>query len=142
MTGPSRRWRHAPLILGAIFAVALWAPIPAAPNTARAQVMAQVEKRFPGWQITRAHSSWEGAWAVVVNCGRLQIGFQLIPGHGLPAGDVWLHPEDPDARTRLATISDDRTWLVWYSDSVRARSLSCRTELARSKAAPRKYVAD
>jgi hypothetical protein len=134
--------RIAPLLLGAIFAVALWAPIPTAPNAARAEVVAQVAQRFPGWRIARAISSWEGAWSVVVSCGSRQVGFQLVPRHGLPAGDAWLHPEDRSSQARLAAISDDRTYLVWYRGARHARSLSCRTEVARPDAYGRKDVLD
>jgi hypothetical protein len=142
VTRPSRRWWLAPLLLGAIFAVALWAPIPTGPNAARAQIVAQVGEHLPGWQITLARPSWEGGWAVVVRCGPRQVGFQLIPGHGLPPGDAWLHPDDSYSHARLATISDDRTYLVWYRDGERARSLSCRTELARSQTGRRSSPAD
>jgi hypothetical protein len=142
VTRPSRRWRLAPLLLGVIFAVALWAPIPTGPNAARSQVMGQVGEHFPGWQIMRAGPSWEGAWAVVVRCGQRQVGFQLIPGHGLPAGDAWLHPDGSYSHDRLATISDDRTQLIWYLDGERARSLSCRTGLARSQAERRSHLRD
>lgn len=123
--------RFAPLLLAVVFGVALWAPIPTGPNAARADVMAQVEQRFPGWRIARASSSWEGAWSVVVSCGTRQVGFQLVPGHGLPAGDAWLHPEDRYSHARLATISDDRTYLVWYRDAKHAPSLLCRDQVAR-----------
>jgi hypothetical protein len=137
-----RRWPFAPLLLAAIFATALWAPIPTAPDAARARVMAQVGERFPGWRIARAKPSWEGAWAVVINCGRRQVGFQLIPGHGLPAGDAWLHPEDSYSHARLAAISDDRAYLVWYREGERVPSSRCRTELARSPAEWRRHLSD
>lgn len=132
--------RFAPLILAAVFGVALWAPIPTGPNEARADVMAQVEQRFPGWRIARASSSWEGAWSVVVSCGTRQVGFQLVPGHGLPAGDAWLHPEDRYSHARLATISDDRTYLVWYRDKKHAPSLSCRDQVAQPHAELKELV--
>ena len=132
--------RLAPLLLAAVFGVALWAPIPTGPNDARADVMAQVEQRFPGWRIARARSSWEGAWSVVVSCGTRQVGFQLVPGHGLPAGDAWLHPEDRYSHARLATISDDRTYLVWYRDAKHAPSLSCRDAVARPHAELKQLV--
>ncbi|HTE65050.1 MAG TPA: hypothetical protein VK736_02190 [Candidatus Binatia bacterium] len=135
-----RMTRFAPLLLGAVFGLALWAPIPAWPNTARADVMAQVEQRFPGWRIARASSSWEGAWSVVVSCRDRQVGFQLVPGHGLPAGDAWLHPEDRYSHARLAATSDDRTYLVWYRDAKHARSASCRTQVARPQPELRELV--
>lgn len=142
MTKPTRRWWLAPLLLAAIFAVALWAPIPTGPNAARLQVVAQVGAHLPGWQITRARPSWEGGWAVVATCGPHHVGFQLVPGHGLPPGDAWLHPEDAYSHDRLATISDDRTYLVWYRDDEWVRSLSCRIELARSQAERGSSLAD
>jgi len=136
----SRVSRFAPLLLGAVFGVALWAPIPTGPNAARADVMAQVEQRFPGWRIARASSSWEGAWTVVVSCGSRQVGFQLVPGHGLPAGDAWLHPEDAYSHARLAATSDDRTYLLWYRDANHARAAPCKTQLAQPQTERRDLV--
>jgi hypothetical protein len=132
-----RRWRPptpvALALLGVAFAAALLAPLPVAPNQARAQVVADVESRLPGWRIEKARSSWEGAWSVVATCGRLQLGFQLVPGHGLPPGDAWLHPEDRYARERLGTISDSWRTLVWFAEPIgpRTKTLSCRQEMAR-----------
>jgi hypothetical protein len=140
MSRHHRLTRFAPLLLGAVFGLALWAPIPTGPNAARADVMAQVEQRFPGWRIARASSSWEGAWTVVVNCGTHQVGFQLVPGHGLAPGDAWLHPEDRYSDGRLAATSDDMTYLVWYRDAKHARSTSCRTQVARPQAELRELV--
>jgi hypothetical protein len=121
-------------MLGGVFGLALLAPMPMSHNTARAEVMATVGARLPGWNIVRTRSSWEGAWSVVAACGRQQLGFQLVPGHGLAPGDAWLHPEDEYARNRLATISDDYRTLVWLQDPIRVRSLSCSQELARTRA--------
>ena len=138
-----RRWRLptpiALALLALAFATALLAPLPVAPNEARAQVMASVEQRLPGWQIERAQSSWEGAWSVVATCGTLQLGFQLVPGHGLRPGDAWLHPEDRYSRERLGSISDSWRSLVWLSTPIglRAKSLSCRQEMARLGAGAR-----
>jgi hypothetical protein len=138
-TSPSaRRPRRIPaplalVALAAIFGAALLAPMPATHNVARAEVVATVGQRLPGWSIVRTRSSWEGAWSVVAACGRQQLGFQLVPGHGLAPGDAWLHPEDEYARNRLATISDDYRSLVWLRDPVRVRSLSCSQELARNR---------
>lgn len=134
MTRHNRATRLAPLILAAVFGLALWAPIPTGPNTAQADVVAQVVQRFPGWRIARTNSSWEGAWTVVVSCGNRQVGFQLVPGHGLPVGDAWLHPEDRYSHARLSAISDDRTYLVWYRDAKHARSVTCREQVARPPA--------
>jgi hypothetical protein len=114
-----------------VFLTAMLAPMPTKPNEARTEVIASVEERLPGWNIVRTRSSWEGAWTVVAACGAVQVGFQWVPGHGLRPGDAWLHPEDRYSRDRLASISDDRRWLVWFDDPVRPRALSCRQELAR-----------
>lgn len=119
-------------MLLAVFGAALLAPMPAMPNSARAEVLASVEDRLPGWNIVRTRSSWEGAWTVVAACGPLHLGFQWVPGHGLSPGDAWLHPQDEYARSRLAVISDDSRFLVWFREPVRQRALSCRKELART----------
>lgn len=120
-------------LLALAFATAMVAPLPVAPNQARAQVVASVEGRLPGWQIERARSSWEGGWSVVATCGTLQLGFQLVPGHGLRPGDAWLHPEDGYTRERLGSISDSMRSLVWLAPptGLRTRTLSCRQEMAR-----------
>jgi hypothetical protein len=137
LTGRARRSRRgvplpvAVLMLVALFAVALLAPIPVLPNAARAQVVSTVSDRLPGWKIVRTRSSWEGAWTVVAACGPLELGFQLVPGHGLPPGDAWLHPDNEYADDRLGSISDDGRFLVWFRDPVRPKALSCRQELAR-----------
>lgn len=123
------------LALGGLFAFALLAPIPALPNTARAEVMARVENKLPGWEIVRTDSSWEGAWTVVAACGETRLGFQLVPGHGLAPGDAWVRPEDSYSRTRLRTVSDNSDYLVWYDDH-QGRRLSCRGELARPQDGP------
>ena len=136
-SGRARRSRRriplpaALVTLLALFAVALLAPIPVVPNAARAQVVSTVSDRLPGWEIVRTRSSWEGAWTVVAACGPLQLGFQLVPGHGLSPGDAWLHPDDEYARDRLASISDDGRFIVWFRDSARPKALSCGHELAR-----------
>jgi hypothetical protein len=123
------------LALGGVFAVALFAPIPAGPNTARAEVMSRLETRLPGWDIIRTDSTWEGAWSVVAACGDNRLGFQLVPGHGLAPGDAWVKPEDTFSRTRLRYVSDHTTYLVWFDD-YRGRSLPCRSELARPDPEP------
>ena len=128
--------------LVALFGVALLAPMPALPNTARAEVVATVSDRLPGWRIVRTHSSWEGAWSVVAACGSLRLGFQLVPGHGLSPGDAWLHPEDTYAKNRLASISDDTRFLVWFREPLRPRALSCRQELARIGSARARRLLD
>jgi hypothetical protein len=120
------------LMLGGVFGAALLVPIPAAPNTARAEVMERVETRLPGWEILRTDSSWEGAWTVVAACGSNRLGFQVVPGHGLAPGDAWIKPEDSYTRSRLPIVSDNSSYLVWY-DGHRGRSLPCRSELARPR---------
>ena len=132
-----RRRIPAPLavaLLGGVFAVAFLVPMPFTRNTARAEVIATVSHRLPGWNIVRTDSSWEGAWTVVAWCGGQQLGFQLVPGHGLSPGDAWLHPDNEYARARLASISDDYRFLVWFNDPGKVRSLSCSQELARDHA--------
>ena len=132
-----RRWRlpipAAIALLAVVFATALLAPLPVAPNEARAEVVASVERRLPGWHIERTQSSWEGAWSVVATCGTLHLGFQLVPGHGLAPGDAWLHPEDRYARERLGSISDSWRALIWFAQPIglRTKTLSCRQEMAR-----------
>ncbi|HEX5578394.1 MAG TPA: hypothetical protein VFY43_01880 [Candidatus Limnocylindria bacterium] len=120
-------------LLAVAFAAALLTPLPVAPNQARAEVVASVAGRLPGWHIAKARSSWEGAWSVVATCGTLHLGFQLVPGHGLAPGDAWLHPEDGYARERLGTISDSWRALVWFAEPIglRTKTLSCRQEMAR-----------
>ncbi len=140
LSAPARRRSRAgrfPLpialaLLPALFAFALLVPMPALPNTAQAEVVASVADRLPGWKIVRTRSSWEGGWMVVATCGRARLGFQWVPGHGLPPGDAWLHPEDEYSQARLAPTSDDYRFLVWMQEARRPRVLSCSQELAHS----------
>lgn len=122
-------------MLGGLFALALLVPLPTASDAARAGVVARVEDRLPGWTIVRTDPSWEGAWTVVVACGGSRLGFQLVPGHGLGPDDAWLQPEDGHARSRLRSVSDHGRYLVWFAGE-NARTLSCRSELARQGPAP------
>ncbi len=92
--------------------------------------------RLPGWTIQRLERSWEGAYTVVTLCAGRQIGFQLVPGHGLPADDAWIQPNDAYSRERLVGISDHWRYLVWYDDPALVSSLSCEEELAGSRHAP------
>jgi hypothetical protein len=130
-----RLLRRTPLahvsLLGLALAGGIWLPIPSAGNAALSDVVGQVRAHLPGWNIRRATASWEGAYTVVASCGSRQIGFQLVPEHGLPVGDAWIQPNDPYARSRLAPLSDNETYLVWFRNAEPKRSLSCREELAR-----------
>jgi hypothetical protein len=118
--------------LGGILTLALWMPIPTTGNAPLTDVLSEVHERLPGWHITRANASWEGGYTVVATCGARELGFQLVPEHGLGVGDAWVQPNDEYARSRLAKISDHDVYLVWYRDPPIEHSLSCRSELARS----------
>lgn len=126
-------WRAAvgALALAAVLPSALLVPIPALPDEQRAEVRRDVRMRLPGWQIERLDPSWEGAYTVVATCAGLEIGFQLVRGHGLPAEDAWIQPNDAYARERLTDVSDNRRYLVWYDDRLRPERLSCSEEMAR-----------
>ena len=82
------------LALAGVLAFSLTVPIPTVPDDARAAVMHAVRTRLPGWRIERLDRSWEGAYTVVTLCAGREIGFQLVPGHGLPAEDAWIQPND------------------------------------------------
>ena len=119
-------------ILGAVLVAALWMPIPATGNPQLNSVVSEVQERLPGWRVVRANASWEGAYTVVAACGARQLGFQLVPEHGLPIGAAWIQPNDAYARNRLEYVSDHSQYLVWYQNPPRERKLSCRSELARN----------
>ena len=123
------------LSLGGLFALALLAPLPTAAKVARAEVVDRIAERLPGWAIARADASWEGAWTVVARCGSRQVGFQLIPGHGLRPQDAWLQPENAYTRSRLRTVSDHSRYLIWFAGD-EGRTLSCQNEIARQGDAP------
>jgi hypothetical protein len=127
------RWRPlaAVLALGGALAGALLIPVPTTPDPAQAAVRGEVRDRLPGWRIDRVSPSWEGAYTVVATCEGLQLGFQFVPGHGLPADDAWIQPNDAYARDRLWEVSDSRRVLVWYGERRRPQRLSCYQELAR-----------
>ncbi len=132
MTRRSRRGSVVGLAaLAAAFGLALFAPIPTTGNAELDRVKTEVAERFPGWSITRATASWENAFTVVASCAGRQIGFQVVPEHGLPVGDAWVQPNDEFSRARLAEVSDHRTYLVWFQHPRRERQLSCRAEMAR-----------
>jgi len=118
--------------LGGILALAVWMPIPAMGNAPLTDVLSEVHERLPGWHVTRANASWEGGFTVVATCGPRELGFQLVPEHGLGVGDAWVQPSDEYARSRLAQVSDHEQYLVWYRHPLVERSLSCRSELARA----------
>lgn len=133
-----RPWRT-PTVLAtllAAFVAALLVPIPSLPDPGRATVRAEVEERLPGWRIQRLAPSWEGGYTVVTRCAGRHVGFQFVPGHGLPADDAWIQPSNDYARERLASLSDHRRYLLWRGDPIAPASLSCRQELARSGATP------
>lgn len=118
--------------LAATFWLALVAPIPTTGNAELDRVRSEVESRFPGWRITRASASWENAFTVVASCAGREIGFQVVPEHGLPVGDAWVQPNDEFSRARLAEVSDHRKYLVWFEHPIRDRQLSCHAEMARA----------
>lgn len=132
------RWRAAAVVgtLVVAFATALVIPIPSLPDVGRAGVRTEIRERLPGWTIRRLEPSWEGAYTVVTSCAGRQVGFQLIPGHGLPADDAWLHPTNDYARERLSSVSDHRRYLLWRGDPADPEALSCREELAQRADAP------
>ncbi|HLY35430.1 MAG TPA: hypothetical protein VKU35_01810 [Candidatus Limnocylindria bacterium] len=130
---PSRHLRPAAavLALGPVLAIALWAPVPHFGDRGAARVVAVVQERLPGWSVPRAVDIWEGGYAVVARCGSSRLGFQVIPGHGLPLDDAWLQPNDTFTRQQLQELSDYPAHLIWSSSSIAPRTLSCREELAR-----------
>jgi len=115
-----------PLLLG----IALWAPIPRVGDPGVDRVVAQVHARLPGWHVVRATDTWEGGYAVVTSCGAREMGFQLVPGHGLPPDDAWLQPNDWYARIWLERVSDYPTFLIWRARPVINRKLTCNQQLA------------
>lgn len=116
--------------LAGVLAISMTVPIPRLPDGDQERVTRVVRERLPGWIVERVDRTWEGAYVVVAACAGRQIGFQYVPGHGLPARDAWLQPSDAYSRERLATISDHWRALVWYDDPAIVDSLSCRDELA------------
>jgi hypothetical protein len=122
--------------LAALFAAAYLAPIPAVGNADRAGVIALVKERLPGWEVRGATDAWEGATALTVACGGDEIGFQVVPGHGLPASMVWLQPTDGSANRILAEISDYPGYLIWLKRPLVPRALSCQELLAGESRSP------
>jgi len=126
------RWRTGTslLALAGVFVLSLSVPIPSLPDTGRQAVMREVSARLPGWEVERLERSWEGAYSVVTQCAGREMGFQFVPGHGLPQGDAWLQPNDSFARDRLRAASDHWRYLVWYQDPKLMNTLTCHEEIA------------
>ena len=126
------RWRTgAPFVaLAAALAIGLATPVPSIPDDDRAAVMDAVQERLPGWSVERLEPSWEGAYTVVTMCAGRQVGFQFVPGHGLPPDDAWIQPNDGFSRDRLRGVSDHWRHLVWYDDPALMNTLSCNEEIA------------
>lgn len=120
------------LALAAVFALSLSVPIPSPPDGGRESVMHEVSARLPGWSVERLERSWEGAYTVVTLCAGREVGFQFVPGHGLPARDAWIQPNDAFSRDRLRGVSDHWRHLVWYHDPALINTLSCDEEIAGS----------
>jgi hypothetical protein len=118
------------LALGGLLAVTMTVPIPALPDDGEARVREVVHARLPGWIVERVQRSWEGAYSVVAVCAGRQLGFQYVPGHGLPSDDGWLQPSDPYSRERLEQTSDHWRYLLWYGEPAIIDSLSCADEIA------------
>jgi hypothetical protein len=119
-------------LLFAAFLLALVFPAPTGPdhNGARAAVEAQIRERLPGWRVTTLNESWESAWTVVARCGTEEIGFQYIPEHGLPLGDVWTLPNNEASRLWLRRIADHWKYLIWRQNPEEPNSLSCQQAIA------------
>lgn len=136
MTAPRNlRWRTGSsfLALFAVFAVSLTVPIPSLPDGGRQAVLREIHQRLPGWSVERIERSWEGAYTVVTQCAGREMGFQFVPGHGLPPGAAWLQPNDASARDRLRGVSDHWRYLVWYEDPAMINTHSCHEEIAGSE---------
>ena len=134
MSRHPRRVGRAGIALGslaALFLTALTVPIPAAPDSGRAAVRAEVGDRLPGWTVSRLNRSWEGAYTVVTRCADREVSFQFVPGHGLPSDDAWIQPTNRYARARLAVTSDNRRYLLWRDDELSYRSVECVEQVAQ-----------
>ncbi len=129
------RWRAGAALaaVAGAFALSLVVPIPSLPDSGRAAVADVVESRLPGWTIKRVERTWEGAYTIVTACGPREMGFQYVPGHGLPAEDAWLSPNDGYSRDRLRDVSDHWRYLIWYQNPAVANTLSCHGEVAGSE---------
>ena len=118
------------LALAGAFALSLTVPIPSLPDDGREAVMQEVNERLPGWSIRRVERSWEGAFSIVTVCAGRELGFQFVPGHGLPAEDAWIQPNDAYSRERLRSVSDHWRYLIWYDDPALMNTFSCHEEIA------------
>ncbi|MEO5986543.1 MAG: hypothetical protein ABIW50_08560 [Candidatus Limnocylindria bacterium] len=127
---PIRRLGAGAFTVAAVFALSLNVPIPSMPDPDRARVLDEVNDHLPGWRVRQLHATWEGAYTVVTTCAGRQIGFQFVPGHGLPARDAWLQPNDEYSRDRLRALSDHWRHLVWYNAPALVNTLSCSDEIA------------
>jgi hypothetical protein len=119
------------LAAAAAFGLALWLPIPTVPDGARGQIAETIQRRMPGWEVDRIDPSWEGAYTVVATCDDRTLDFQLVPGHGLPAGGAWLRPSDENGIRLLGRVSDHNRYLIWFGERLTTRRLSCFAELAQ-----------
>jgi hypothetical protein len=117
--------------LGLVLAAGLALPLPRLGDAGLNRIVGLAQERLPGWSIVKATDTWEGGYALVASCGARQLGFQVIPGHGLPPDDAWLQPNNSYAQARLAEVSDYPTFLIWRARPVLSRTLSCHQELAR-----------
>jgi len=124
------------LALPLLFVVAVWAPIPKVGDPGIDRVVAQVHARMPGWDVLRATDTWEGGYAVVASCGAREVGFQVVPGHGLPPNDAWLQPNDWTTRISLEQISDYPTFLIGRAQPQTDRTLGCDQQLTQAATVP------
>ena len=118
------------LALAGVFALSLSVPIPSPPDGGRESVLREVNERLPGWSVDRIERSWEGAFTVVTLCAGREVGFQFVPGHGLPGQNAWIQPNDSFSRDRLRGVSDHWRHLVWYENPALMNTLSCDEEIA------------
>jgi hypothetical protein len=109
----------------AVFAAALYVPIPTAGNQPLEEVLDEVEERLPGWRVVRANESWENNYTVVAVCADREVGFQVVPARRMGPGNAFIVPDDRYSRSRLRVVADDRRHLFWYAGSDGERVLVC-----------------
>jgi hypothetical protein len=124
------RGAAAAVALIGLFVVAWAAPIPALGDAPHASVSALLHEHLPGWRIASIEAAWEGGTTVELRCGGHRIGVQLVPGHGLPAGDVWLQPADDLSAALLTRVSDYDGYLIWLGQPLLPKVLACSAVLA------------